>query len=405
MLQRKISNALLYHAFSELLSKEIHIISIKELCHIINYTGNNYDVIKDALRDLISIRLEWNLVDDETGEEEWTASTILASVQLKGAVCSFSYSAHMRLLLSNPQMYGTINMIVQSKFKSSYGLALYENCIRYRNLPQTKWLDMGLFRHLMGIPDDKYLVFRDLKRRVIDKAVDEINMYSDLTVEPEIKRVGRKATAIRFKLKHRPKKIKMGSAILAATSSSSEDVKRQSIKKELISVFKMGEAKANQLLDTYSTEQVGLKLNMIYSMRLFKEDKIQNLAGYLIAALRDDFQLTKKAQQTKPQRQLDEEKLRHQELEERLRVDYERYIEVYVKAYYLSLDEAARESLSMKFLNSIKGNGLIREAFLQEGLNNYVVLSRFVNFARTTQKELLAGSLSFKAYCEAERVG
>ena len=41
LLQRKISNALLYHAYQELLLKEEHEISIRQLCHLIEYSGNN----------------------------------------------------------------------------------------------------------------------------------------------------------------------------------------------------------------------------------------------------------------------------------------------------------------------------------------------------------------------------
>ena len=60
-------------------------------------------------------------------------------------------------------MFGKIDLVIQSKFRSSYGLALYENCIRYRGLPHTKWFDMALFKKLMGTPVGKYDIFRDFK--------------------------------------------------------------------------------------------------------------------------------------------------------------------------------------------------------------------------------------------------
>ena len=37
LLQRKISNALLYHAYKELMLKEEHEISVKQLCNLIAY--------------------------------------------------------------------------------------------------------------------------------------------------------------------------------------------------------------------------------------------------------------------------------------------------------------------------------------------------------------------------------
>ena len=51
---------------------------------------------------------------------------------------------------------------------------------------------MDLFKKLMGVPAGKYDIFRDFKRRVLDKAIDEVNTYSDLVIESEFQREGRK---------------------------------------------------------------------------------------------------------------------------------------------------------------------------------------------------------------------
>ncbi|CAM4430691.1 MAG: hypothetical protein LEGION0398_MBIBDBAK_01346 [Legionellaceae bacterium] len=163
LMQRKISNALLYHAFPNLLINEEHEITIKQLCNIIGYNGYNYDAIKAALKQLIATIIEWNITD-ENGEEDWSASAILASVQLKSANCKYSYSPRLRQLLSNPKMYGKINLAIQARFSSSYGLALYENCVRFIRLPYTKWFDLDTFRKIMGVHKNKYEIFRDFKR-------------------------------------------------------------------------------------------------------------------------------------------------------------------------------------------------------------------------------------------------
>src|SRR5580658_1483281 len=203
LLQRKISNALLYHAYKELMLKNEHEITVKQLCRLIGYQGNNHAAIKEALKVLISTVIEWNLIDDKTGAENWTASSILASVSLEGPICYYAYSPRMKQLLHSPSMFGKIDLVIQSKFRSSYGLALYENCIRYQGLPKTKWFDIDLFKKLMGVPLGKYDVFRDFKRRVLDKAIEEVNTYSDLIIESEFVREGRKVVKVRFKLKER----------------------------------------------------------------------------------------------------------------------------------------------------------------------------------------------------------
>src|SRR5476651_2384126 len=66
LLQRKITNALLFHAYKELLTKEEHEINVKQLCKLISYHGNNHSVIKDALKGLISTVIEWSVVNDTT---------------------------------------------------------------------------------------------------------------------------------------------------------------------------------------------------------------------------------------------------------------------------------------------------------------------------------------------------
>ena len=130
LLQRKISNVLLYNAYDKLLKQEEHIINIGELCKMLNFRSNDYNLIKKSLKKLISIVIEWNMFNENTGEEDWSASSILASVKLSGAECTYAYSPRMREFLHMPRMYGRINLHIQARFKSSYGLALYENCVR-----------------------------------------------------------------------------------------------------------------------------------------------------------------------------------------------------------------------------------------------------------------------------------
>src|SRR3990167_8160988 len=210
LLQRKITNALLYHAYQELMLKNEHEITVKQLCRLIGYKGNNHAAIKEALKGLITTVIEWNLIDDETGLENWTASSMIASVSLEGPLCYYAYSPRMKQLLHSPSMFGKIDLVIQSQFRSSYGLALYENCTRYRGLPHTKWFEMELFKKLMGVPAGVYDVFRDFKRRVLDKAIDEVNMYSDLVIASEFVKEGRKVIRVRFTLKERAKRTRLG---------------------------------------------------------------------------------------------------------------------------------------------------------------------------------------------------
>lgn len=290
LLQRKITNALLYHAYKELMLKDEHEITVKQLCRLIGYQGNNHAAIKEALKGLISTIIEWNLIDDETGAENWTASSIIASVSLEGPLCYYAYSPRMKQLLHSPSMFGKIDLVIQSRFRSSYGLALYENCIRYRSLPQTKWFDMDLFKKLMGVPPGKYDIFRDFKRRVLDKAIIEVNTYSDLIVAAEYVREGRKVVKVRFTLKERAKKRRLGNhgkAKLQITSTTNELVGK------LIAVFNLTEEQATNLLTEYDAAYIQEKMTLIEESKPFQMKRIQNIAAYFISAVKNNYKLPK----------------------------------------------------------------------------------------------------------------
>lgn len=348
LLQRKITNALLYHAYKELMLKEEHEITVKQLCRLIGYNGNNHSVIKDALKELISTVIEWNVINDETGAENWTASSILASVSLEGPLCYYAYSPRMKQLLHSPSMFGKIDLVIQSKFRSSYGLALYENCIRYRGLPHTKWFDMELFKKLMGVPNGMYDIFRDFKRRVLDKAVDEVNTYSDLVIASEYVKEGRKVVKVRFKLKERPKKMRLGNNALPGAEQGND------IKSRLIAEFYLSDEQADQLLTEHESEYVEEKITVIKASKPYQEGRVENLAGYMLSAVKNNYQLPKSKknqvvvlQDTKAEHEMTELKRQVEEI----RQEYNHYRENIITEAIDSLSGENRKKLMQDFLN------------------------------------------------------
>src|SRR3990167_8039532 len=287
------------------MSKEEHVITVKQLCRLIGYQGHNHAAIKEALRGLITTIIEWNLISDVTGAENWTASSIIASVSLEGPLCYYAYSPRMKQLLHTPSMFGKIDLVIQSHFRSSYGLALYENCIRYRGLPNTKWFDMAMFKKLRGVTAGLYDVFRDFKRRVLDKAIDEVNMYSDLVITPEYVKEGRKVVKVRFGLKERPKKIRLGTKIAAETGAGPSTT-GEALKSSLKRHFGLSEMQVRQLLQDYEASFIQDKIKVIEASKPYRDGKVQNIAGYFISALKEDYQLP--SPKTLPMTNLDEVK-------------------------------------------------------------------------------------------------
>ncbi|MBV8801645.1 MAG: replication initiation protein [Gammaproteobacteria bacterium] len=334
LLQRKISNALLYHSYKELLIKEEHEITIKQLCNLISYSGNNHAAIKDALKGLISTVIEWNVVNDTTGAEDWTASSMIASVSLQGPICYFAYSPRMKQLLHSPSMFGKINLYIQSRFKSSYGLALYENCIRYRGLPYTKWFDMQTFRKLMGVPPENYIIFRDFKRRVLDKSIEEVNTYSDLLVDVEFAREKRQVAKIRFALKERPKKNRLG----ILSDEVIDEAKTSDLREQLIKQFGLSPRQVENILTQYDEAFIIEKIAIVESSKNYQSGKIKNCAAYLRSALKNDYQQSKSSTDSIKLKKQEENQI-HYNLKELKRIKQE-IEESYMSYRENTIDEA-----------------------------------------------------------------
>ncbi len=94
-----------------------------------------------------------------------------------------------------------------SKFKSVFSIRIYEFCIMEIN--KKKANDYNFTVSVAWIAErlrlgDKYPRFTDFKRRVLIKAQTEINTHSDLTIEFEEIKKGRRVESIRFIVQRKP---------------------------------------------------------------------------------------------------------------------------------------------------------------------------------------------------------
>lgn len=125
---------------------------------------------------------------DERGEIElcFTRHVVNGISRIDGAIDFFT-----KYLLSN-----TI------KFKSVYSVRLYEILTQWKNADQRRMpiFELQKFRDQLGVEDFQYSAIKDFKKRVLDKAINEINTHSDLTVSYEQEKRGREIVGFRFKI-------------------------------------------------------------------------------------------------------------------------------------------------------------------------------------------------------------
>jgi hypothetical protein len=394
LLERKISNALLYNAYDKLLAESEHQMHIPSLCVLIGYNSKDYKTIRKSLLSLISTVLEWNLVDKNQSEGEgvWMASSMLADAKIEGPICTYSYSNRMRELCHYPEFYGRLNMHVLAQFKSTYGLALYENCIRYQSITQTPWFDLPTYRKLMGVADGKYETFRDLNKRVIKPSVAEVNNHASINVKSELKKQGRVVVAVRFLINNQVDK----TTIAQIEKSETE----KTIVARLGGDYGFSEKQLGGVINQYSEQYLLEKMALVESSLSYRSGKIEHLSKYLEKALVEDYQPPKSSKESLVNLQIKrDEEAKIRKLHEANMQKYRSYQNHELPDVLNSLPNKKKISIEKDFDKYISST-LYYSVYIKHGLEDPLVRDRFGDFIRTTYSELLASLLSFEEYCK-----
>ena len=410
LIQRKICNVLLFNALDTINEKDIHEISLKQLCSLVGYNSNDINLIKKSLKTLISVVMEWNLLEDskfvtDTHSTDdaiaWHASSLLAGASISKGLIRYSYSPQIKIVLSSLEIYGRINLFVQSKFNSSYSLVLYENCVRFKNIKQTSWLDLQLFRSLMGISEDKYPSFKELKRNIITVAVNEINQKSDIMIEPEYRKVGRQITAIKFLIaeneSYKPAFKKL------TKLSKPEEVKlndQSTVLEILISEFAIAKKRAEEMVVNYETEYLIEKINLIK-----KKNNVANPSAYLISALKNDYKISRNEITSASKEEAEGNHLR--ELKEAseigsLRKKYMEYKSNLYINYFRAQAEHLQQAIQEGFHAYLKPNAPLFNTFKKKEFKSPFVMAEFIHYIDKHYSHIIRDCLSFDNYLTAE---
>jgi len=82
------------------------------------------------------------------------------------------------------------------QFTSAYTWRLYELLIQNKDMKKRDF-DLEEFKWKIGVAE-KYCAIGDLKKRVIDPSIDEINEYSDIKIQYDQVKRGRRVTGFVF---------------------------------------------------------------------------------------------------------------------------------------------------------------------------------------------------------------
>ncbi|MZR11659.1 RepB family plasmid replication initiator protein [Maritimibacter sp. DP07] len=276
LLQRKLSNVLLLNAYDTLTTSRRHQIDARTLCMMIGYNSNDFETLKDSLRGLAETVAEWHMLDEE-GRQEWGVSSLLSYAKLKGGICEYAYSDALAEKLHDPKVFALINLNIQRRFTSGHALALYENCYRFVRTGSTGWWSLDLFRRLMGVADSAYYEsYKHLNAKIIKPAVAEVNKTSNIIVTPEVKKMGRQVTDIRFRIEENPQ--------LAILDLDDGEGLRNGAVYARLRKLGVSDRLARQWITEHGEAYVSRKVDYVSG-----QDGVRNPVSYLTAAIKADY--------------------------------------------------------------------------------------------------------------------
>ena len=319
LLQRRAWNVLLANAYNELPDKDIHSVSMTELAAKLGFDSGNQEYLKEVLKSIVDCTVEWNLLNKDN-KEVWGAAALLASVEIENGICTYGFAPHLRRQLHNPRIYAKLNLRLQNQFASQYALVLWEVCFDYfdadRGEGETPFIPLETFKSLMGLEATDYPLFKELNRSVIKPAIKEINDLTNYLVEVEPKRLSRRIVELKFRIT-KVKQLPVQESVFpdienlppVAIALVQSDITRKvalTIAEQewaCVAPEKLPPPGTYPDFAAYVSEKIEMSLSAA---------TVQNRAGYIIEAIRENYQ----DERVQKARQVRAEKLREKALED-----------------------------------------------------------------------------------------
>lgn len=90
-----------------------------------------------------------------------------------------------------------------SNLSSAYAIRLYELLIAWRSTGKTPVFELADFREKLGVNETDYAIISDLKKRVLDISIKQLNEHTDITVQYEQHKKGRSIYGFSFSFKQK----------------------------------------------------------------------------------------------------------------------------------------------------------------------------------------------------------
>lgn len=165
-----------------------------------------YQALKDACKDLFARQFSYQ-EKRERGRANITSRWVsqIAYIDETATVEVIFAPAVVPLITRLEEQFTQYDIEQISGLSSAYAVRMYELLICWRSTGKTPVIELGEFRKRIGVLDTEYTRTDNLKMRVIELALKQINEHTDITATYEQHKKGRLITGFSFKFKQKKK--------------------------------------------------------------------------------------------------------------------------------------------------------------------------------------------------------
>ena len=176
--------------------------------HFKVHRNTAYQALKDACNDLFARQFSYQELSDKGNvinkKSRWVSE--IGYIDQEAVVQLIFAPAIVPFITRLEQCFTQYEIQQISELSTGYAIRLYELLIAWRTTGKTPLIELMQFRQKMGVLDNKYTAMCDLKKRVLDPAIKQVNEFTDINVTCEQHKKGRAIVGFSFKFKQKEPK-------------------------------------------------------------------------------------------------------------------------------------------------------------------------------------------------------
>lgn len=250
--------------------------------------NNIYKAVENAAKELAGKRLDIS----RDGKEIYVSWLSYVEYVEGSGIVKVEFHRSLKPYLLQLQEYGNftkyqVNHVVS--FKSQYSIRLYEllkqKAFTAEKRKFSRCFEIESFRSILGIAVNEYEVFSNLRRKVIEPAIEEVSEYTDLEItDVHYGKTGRKVTDITFDVE-----IRQADEIQALQLEMEEEPPKEQPHPLVERLISLGFAVeiAQRYKTKYGTKRI--ERNIAYTLAKQQEGAVKDIPAYLNMAIKEDM--------------------------------------------------------------------------------------------------------------------